>query len=239
MEIKPIFEDDSESLEHYGIPGMKWGVRNAETQRKYAGGKGIRSAMASLNTKRHTSAARALARDAKDLEAHGYKKEAAAVRKVASDGINRMARKDAKKTAKLDYGYGVRSRTNKQAHAKLVKERSKNLGSAYTDAYNNALAGQNRQKLAYKAQKSLQRDRKLASKSDTGWKTASKVGRTTAGIALGMIGTHQVMKYTGNPIAAAGAASIGSALGYGLGGLPADRVVKRRQDARRRLNYSY
>ena len=38
MELRPIFEDDSEYLEHYGVLGMKWGVRNAETLRKYAGG---------------------------------------------------------------------------------------------------------------------------------------------------------------------------------------------------------
>lgn len=239
MEIKPIFEDDSESLEHYGIPGMKWGVRNAETQRKYAGGKGIRSAMASLNTKRHTSAARALARDAKDLEAHGYKKEAAAVRKVASDGINRMARKDAKKTAKLDYGYGARSRTNKQAHAKLVKERSKNLGSAYTDAYNRALSNQNRQKMAYKAQKSLEKDRKLASKSDKNWQTAAKVGRIVGANAAGTLGSIAALKKTGSPAIATGAYMVSAVIGDRVVSAPANAVIKRRQDARRRLNYSY
>ena len=29
---------DSSYLEHYGVMGMKWGVRNAETLRKYEGG---------------------------------------------------------------------------------------------------------------------------------------------------------------------------------------------------------
>lgn len=32
-------EDGSQALMHYGKLGMKWGVRNAETLRKYAGGK--------------------------------------------------------------------------------------------------------------------------------------------------------------------------------------------------------
>lgn len=33
-------ERQDDYLQHYGVVGMKWGVRNAETQRKYAGGKG-------------------------------------------------------------------------------------------------------------------------------------------------------------------------------------------------------
>lgn len=37
MELKLTFEDGSEGLAHYGVKGMKWGVRNDETLRKYAG----------------------------------------------------------------------------------------------------------------------------------------------------------------------------------------------------------
>lgn len=41
MEYKLTFEDGSSAyLEHHGIKGMKWGVRNAETLAKYAGGNG-------------------------------------------------------------------------------------------------------------------------------------------------------------------------------------------------------
>lgn len=41
-EIIFTFDDGSQALMHYGVMGMKWGVRNAETRRKYAGGKGER-----------------------------------------------------------------------------------------------------------------------------------------------------------------------------------------------------
>ena len=41
MDILLTFEDGSSAyLEHHGVIGMKWGVRNAETQAKYAGGTG-------------------------------------------------------------------------------------------------------------------------------------------------------------------------------------------------------
>lgn len=37
MEYKFAFEDGSESLMHYGKRGMKWGVWNNETKRRYIG----------------------------------------------------------------------------------------------------------------------------------------------------------------------------------------------------------
>ncbi len=41
MEYVVHFDDGSEAyLAHHGVMGMKWGVRNAETQAKYAGGNG-------------------------------------------------------------------------------------------------------------------------------------------------------------------------------------------------------
>lgn len=38
-DMKAVYENQN-SLEHYGVPGMKWGVWNAETARKRAGGSG-------------------------------------------------------------------------------------------------------------------------------------------------------------------------------------------------------
>ncbi len=39
MELKFTFEDGSEALAHYGVLGMKLGVRNDETLAKYMGSK--------------------------------------------------------------------------------------------------------------------------------------------------------------------------------------------------------
>lgn len=37
MELKFTFEDGSEAIAHYGVQGMKWGVWNLDTRRKYEG----------------------------------------------------------------------------------------------------------------------------------------------------------------------------------------------------------
>lgn len=38
MDYRFTFEDGSESLAHFGVKGMKWGVWNAETRARYSGG---------------------------------------------------------------------------------------------------------------------------------------------------------------------------------------------------------
>ena len=51
MELQ--YEDLSDYLAHHGVKGMKWGVRNEETQRKYAGGSGLFRRSPSQNAKRN------------------------------------------------------------------------------------------------------------------------------------------------------------------------------------------
>lgn len=76
----------SDELIHYGVKGMRWGVRR--DNRKYAN--------------RHLKAAAASRRDARDLRAHGYIEESKAVMRVANKQQKKGERKIAKKVAKIE-----------------------------------------------------------------------------------------------------------------------------------------
>lgn len=57
MDILVTFEDGSSAyLEHHGVRGMHWGVRNAETQAKYAGGQGRAQRRSDLRSSRMRTA---------------------------------------------------------------------------------------------------------------------------------------------------------------------------------------
>ena len=71
----------SDYLIHYGVKGMKWGVRK---QRPYSGHSRLHRAY------------NAQMRDAADLRKHGYNKEADAVEQVAAKTKAKIDRKEAK-----------------------------------------------------------------------------------------------------------------------------------------------
>lgn len=111
MSMKSIFSDDSEYLEHYGVLGMKWGVRNADTQRKYAGG----------NNKAYT-----------------YK---ATGKQIAKDGLERdvafksMKRIRANAKGELEYYNATNlGKTRTSVTKKITKDKKlRNLNRAYVE----------------------------------------------------------------------------------------------------------
>lgn len=74
----------SDYLIHYGIKGMKWGVRKARPTSGHS---------------RLHRAYNAQMRDAADLRKHGYNEEAKAVEKVAQNTKRKIEKKEAKRSA--------------------------------------------------------------------------------------------------------------------------------------------
>lgn len=87
------FLDGQSYLKHYGVLGMKWGVRNEETLRKYNGGFGYR-----LRQKRLEKARDAAYRDSEDLRKAGYITESQAVRKVGDKHQTKLERLESKRS---------------------------------------------------------------------------------------------------------------------------------------------
>lgn len=92
-QIQTTFSDAEkvdEYLEHYGVKGMKWGVWNSETQRKYSGGLGRASnAMKS----KMSSAAGNVARGAKGMTRFVGNKVSAKAKSAAAARATRKANK--------------------------------------------------------------------------------------------------------------------------------------------------
>ena len=107
-ELRCIFSDDrGEKLEHYGVPGMKWGVRNAETERKYAGPKGYRTkigAKAAVHTLNRYSKKMSVARH--DLK--GFKRALRGSRRTAFNQRKQLRYDIAECLNDLD-AYGAKS----------------------------------------------------------------------------------------------------------------------------------
>lgn len=189
MELRYNMADGS-YLMHYGVPGMKWGVRH-------------------------------------DKERAGFR-------------VRRMAKKDARVSARLDYAYGAGSRTNRDLHSKRVAERNKKIGSPYSNEYKKALSKQNRTKLAAKAQKNLARDQKLARKStNKGVRALATVGGAYVGNKVGRIAGGAIGLALGSKETARLMARGGALVGTVLGGSAVNSRYRKRVNARRKLNYKY
>ena len=107
MEYAISFSDGSSAyLAHHGVKGMRWGVRNAETLARYAGGKGKSSVgqkIASTKTARRFAAGREYN---KSTKAHWQQLEAdrRTIRKQKRSGaLDRTGAKNARRKAEDAY----------------------------------------------------------------------------------------------------------------------------------------
>lgn len=92
-QIQTTFSDAEkvdEYLEHYGVKGMKWGVWNSETQRKYSGGLGRAS---NVMKSKMSSAAGNVARGAKGMTRFVGNKVSTKAKSAAAARATRIANK--------------------------------------------------------------------------------------------------------------------------------------------------
>lgn len=93
----------TDELSHYGIKGMKWGVRRYQKKD---------GSLTSAGKSRYRRAADSAQRDADDLRKHGYTKEADAVQAVANKNRQKAERQAAKKLEKDQKKYDKSYRKN-------------------------------------------------------------------------------------------------------------------------------
>lgn len=95
-----------EELYHYGVKGMKWGVRKSKT-----------TSGSSFGNRFHSRAAKRIQKDADDLRRYGYKAEADAVEKVADKARKKASESQRKADAKRER----KAKLNK-AHSDFQKD---------------------------------------------------------------------------------------------------------------------
>lgn len=140
----------SNTLEHHGILGMKWGVRRFQNKDGSLTSAGKKRKLVNEHKNetekkrenRHDRAARASQRDADDLRKHGYTKEADAVQKVADrqrEKANAKREKAARKQEKISNRKLAREvgriykEESKKEYTKAVDKLEKYTGKKYYD----------------------------------------------------------------------------------------------------------
>lgn len=81
------FNDALNTLSHYGVAGMKWGVRNADTLRKYNGGgmlrRGVSRIKRRFNVRKHAAAGRRYQRKLEKTQKKVEQKSSPTLEKIA------------------------------------------------------------------------------------------------------------------------------------------------------------
>ena len=162
MEYLITFEDGSDGyLSHHGVMGMKWGVRNAETQAKYAGGHGRAERRQALKDSRHRENVRTNAYAAEYLSKRANVQSARKAGQISKDKAQKLNIRNADLYEKDFYKARAEGRTERariKSEGKSDRAKGRIMGraagqNAYEKATSKGGAYARRQSLGKRAVK--------------------------------------------------------------------------------------
>lgn len=215
MEYKITRSTDSDELMHYGVPGMKWGVRRSQQQLGYKS-TGIRSALAKRSNDKIDKSFKNWNENVKkrDNAIELGKKANAAKLAYEKDRSNKslkseykQANKDYKKSLKSNTTYRkgvVRQEVGKDAARKYLSEAKKVKKQLTNDPSDKSLQKQYNSLMSKhdveraKARKAVNVSAKRMQKQAAFKRTMKMTAKAAAGTATVAVGTYAANKYLSN-----------------------------------------
>ena len=206
MDYIITFHDGSEAyLSHHGVKGMHWGVRNAETQAKYAGGNG--------NQRKYR------------LASHGDKYSQSVTNTRRAYNAKQSRKKQASKVALMGpVGAMAYNTSRSRGLSRADSLQNATLGLVYTQGV------KHKQRKAGSTKTKISDSARLRSEYSNKQSTGKQVAKVILGGATGSIGYDTVRSRGGTRV---GAAAVTAVLGGGttqtLGYASQDKISKNKK----------